>query len=225
MSKLPGWFNRNSQAPSAWYSEGRPFRHTRKFKVAAAVSGTVITAAAAYAATNWTVGLNSNATGQGQSQTVQNLTVAAVATPSAGNLLYPGGTGDVVVKITNPNAEPVTVTGFSLPANTKYAAGYSDSGLTTVNSGCTADTGSAPSLVSWSYATSTSGTAHTLTNALVVGANASLTVTLTNDASMGTSAPSACENTYFQMPALTAIAATAGAATATTSPATDAWTS
>jgi hypothetical protein len=50
-------------------------------------------------------------------------------------------------------------------------------------------------------------------------------VTLTNDASMGTSSPSACENTYFQMPALTAIAATAGAGTATTSPTTDAWTS
>ena len=104
MSKLPGWLNRNAKAPNAWYSEGRSWRHSRKVKVAATLSGTVITAVAAYAATNWTVGLNSNATGQGQSQTVQNLTVAAVAAPSASNLLYPGGTGDVVVKITNPNA-------------------------------------------------------------------------------------------------------------------------
>jgi hypothetical protein len=52
-----------------------------------------------------------------------------------------------------------------------------------------------------------------------------LTVTLTNDASMTTAAPAACENTYFSMPSLTGLTATGGAATATTSPVTDSWTS
>jgi hypothetical protein len=52
-----------------------------------------------------------------------------------------------------------------------------------------------------------------------------LTVTLTNDASMTAAAPTACENTFFSMPALTGVTASGGAATATTSPATDSWTS
>ncbi len=68
-----------------------------------------------------------------------------------------------------------------------------------------------------------------LTTALTVGAsgapNNPLVVTLTNDASMGTSSPAACANTYFSMPSLTGVTATGGAATSTTSPATDAWTS
>jgi hypothetical protein len=48
---------------------------------------------------------------------------------------------------------------------------------------------------------------------------------MTNDASMASTAPAACENTYFSMPSLTGVAATGGAATATTSPETDSWTS
>ena len=57
-------------------------------------------------------------------------------------------------------------------------------------------------------------------------ANNPLTVTLTNDASMGLSAPLACANTFFSMPSLTGITATGGGTgTATTSPATDGWTS
>ena len=46
-----------------------------------------------------------------------------------------------------------------------------------------------------------------------------LTVTLTNDASTTAAAPSAGENTFFSMPSLTGIAASGGAAKATTSPA------
>jgi hypothetical protein len=58
-----------------------------------------------------------------------------------------------------------------------------------------------------------------------VAAGGTLAVTLTNDASMTASAPVTCENTYFEMPSLTGVAASGGAATATSSPATDAWTS
>jgi hypothetical protein len=43
---------------------------------------------------------------------------------------------------------------------------------------------------------------------------------------MTTASPAACENTFFSMPSLTGITASATAgATATPSPATDAWTS
>lgn len=181
---------------------------------------------AAYGATNWIVGLASNSSAEGQSATVQNLTITSVATPAPTNQLYPGGVGDVVVTISNPNPYPVTLTGVNLPTNTTYASGYTTSALTTTQTGCLSTT---PSYVIWNYSTSTSGSAHTLTTPLVIGpsgnANNPLTVTLTNDASMTASAPAACENTYFSMPSLTGIVASGGAGTVTATPATDAWTS
>ena len=81
--------------------------------------------------------------------------------------------------------------------------------------------------VAWNFATATSGSSHALQSNLVVGAsgaaNNPLVVTLTNDALMAATSPAACANTYFSMPALTGVTATGGAATSTTSPATDAW--
>ena len=176
----------------------------------------------AFAATNWIVSLGTGSSGEGQSASISNLTITAVASPAAGNLLYPGGAGDVVVTITNPNPFPVTVTAVQLPANTAFATGYTSSALTTTQTGCVAST---PSDVTWNYSTGTSGTSHTLTSALTVAASGSLAVTFTNDASMATSAPAACASTYFSMPSFTGVTATGGAATATSSPATDSWTS
>jgi hypothetical protein len=156
---------------------------------------------------------------------VSNISISAVASPAAANLLYPGGSGDIVVSISNPNPFPVTITAVGLPTNTTYATGYTTSGLSVTQSGCLAAT---PSGVTWSFATGSSGSSHTLTTPLTVAAsgqaNNPLAVTLTNDASMSTGAPAACENTYFSMPSLTGVTATGGAATATTSPATDSWT-
>ena len=191
-------------------------------RTAAAVLGALLAGGGAYAASNWVVGLNSASSGQGQSAGIANLTISAVASPSATNLLYPGGTGDVVVTIANPNPYPVTITAVQLPTNTTYASGFSNSLLTTAQAGCAAAT---PSNVIWNFSTATSGTSHTLTSALTVAANGSLTVTFTNDATMTTSAPAACVSTYFSMPSFTGITATGGAATATSSPATDSWTS
>lgn len=196
-------------------------RWSLRGKVVSATIGVVMAGATAYAATNWFVGLNAGSSAEGQSASITNLTISAVATPVAGNLLYPGANGDVVLKISNPNAFPVTLTAVQLPANTAFAAGYSDSVLGTPNSGCTASN----SGVFWNYATSTSGSSHTLTSPLTVAANGTLTVTMTNAASMSTSAPAACAGTYFSMPSLTGVSATGGAATATTGPATDSWTS
>ena len=176
-------------------------------------------------ASNWTAGLNSGSSALAQSTSVTNLTIAAVASPSPTNLLYPGGTGDVELTITNPNPFPVTITALNLPANTTYAAGYTNNTLTTANLSCTGLT----SVVYWNYATVTTGSSHTLTTALVVGASGAadnpLTVTLTNDAAMGSSSPAGCENTYFSMPSLTGVTASAGGTPNTSSPATDAWTS
>ncbi|MHB8439805.1 MAG: hypothetical protein ACYDD4_11680 [Acidimicrobiales bacterium] len=190
-----------------------------------AVGGFVLAGAVAYAATNWVVGLNSGSAGEAQSATVANLSISAEASPSATNLLYPGGNGDVVVTISNSNPYPVTITAVDLPANTSFAGGFTTNALSTAQTGCSSST----SEVSWNYATSSSGTTHTLTTPITVAAsgqsNNPLTVTLTNDASMQLSAPAACENTYFSMPSFTGVTATGGAATATTSPVTDSWTS
>src|ERR1019366_10065935 len=107
-------------------------------------------------------GLAAGSSAEGQAATAANLTFAAVASPSASNLLYPGSTGDVVLTITNPNVFPVTVTGVDLPTNTTYATGYTVSNLTGSIAGCAAAT----SDVLWNYATSTTGSVHTLTSVL-----------------------------------------------------------
>jgi hypothetical protein len=186
----------------------------------------VLATGIAYAATNWVVGLNGGSSGEAQSASISNLTISAVASPAASNLLYPGGSGDVVVTISNPNPYPVTITSVQLPTNTTYATGYTTNALTTTQVGCLAAT---PSGVTWNFATGTSGSSHTPTTPITVAAsgqaNNPLTVTFTNDASMAATTPGACASTYFSMPSLTGVTATGGAATATTSPATDSWTS
>jgi len=202
----------------------RPRRASR-LKVVSIVLGMVLAGVGAYAATNWVVGLNSGSSGEGQSASIANISITAVSSPAATNLLYPGGNGDVVVTISNPNPFPVTITAVQLPTNTTYATGYTTNALTATQTGCLAAT---PSDVIWNFATGTSGSSHALTTPLTVAAsgqaNNPLVVTLTNDASMTASAPLACASTFFSMPSLTGITATGGAATATTSPATDSWT-
>jgi len=197
-----------------------------RLKIVSTVCGIVLAGAGAYAATNWIVNLNAGSSGEGQSATISNLTISAVASPSPSNLLYPGGTGDAVVTISNPNSFPVTITAVQLPTSTTYATGYTTSALTTTQTGCLSTT---PSGVTWAFATTSSGTSHTLTSPLTVGAsgaaNNPLVVTLTSDANMSTTSPAACANTYFSMPSLTGVTATGGAGTSTSSPATDAWTS
>src|SRR5664279_2637346 len=91
---------------------------SRFAKAVSVVVGMALVGGGSYAATNWSVGLVSGSSAQGQSATVSNLTISAVASPSAVNLLFPGGNGDAVATITNPNPYPVTVTGVDLPTNT-----------------------------------------------------------------------------------------------------------
>ena len=104
-------------------------RWSRRAKIVSAVCGCVLVAAGAYAATNWVVGLNAGSSGEGQSATIANLSITAVATPAPGNVLFPGATGDVVVTIANPNSYPVNITAVNLPASTIQAGGFSNSAL------------------------------------------------------------------------------------------------
>lgn len=209
----------HSLPPTARHrSSHRHSRFSRRAKIVSGVLGVVLAGGVAYAVTDWIVGLANNSSGQAQSATVSNLTIDAVASPSPSNLLYPGATGDVIVKITNPNHFPVTITAVQLPDNTTFATGYTDSGLTTSQSGCGAST----SQVSWTGATASSGSSHTLNNPIVVDADDNTTITFTGEATMDQSAPAPCESTYFSMPSLTGISASGGAASPT-SFATDTW--
>ena len=178
----------------------------RLTKVASITLGTLLAGAAAYAVTNWVVGLTSDSSAAAESATISKVSISAVSTPVSGNLLSPGDTGDVVVAISNANDFPVTITAVQLPTSTTYATGYTTSALSTTQTGCLAAT---PSDVTWSFSTTTSGSTHTLTSPLTVAAsgkaNNPLTVTLSDAASMSLAAPLACANTFFSMPALTGI--------------------
>jgi hypothetical protein len=199
----------------------RTSRRVVAMRFGSGILGMALVGGAAYGVTNWIVGLNAGSSAEGQGATVSNLTVAAVSSPSASNLLYPGANGDVVLTITNPNVFPVTITGVDLPTSSMFATGYTGLSLTGAIAGCSSTT----SDVIWNFSTATNGSVHNLASSLTVAAASSLTVTMTNDASMTTAAPAACEAAYFSMPSLTGIVATGGAATATTSPTTDSWTS
>jgi hypothetical protein len=195
-------------------------------KVVAASLGAAMAGAGAYTSTNWVVGVASASSGQARSASNSNLIISATASPAADNLLYPGATGDVVVTIANPNPYPVTITAVQLPSTTTYATGYTTSARTASEPGCLAST---PSTVTWNFATGFNGSSHALTTPLTVapsGApNNPLAVTLSNDATMGASAPLACANAYLTMPSFTGITATGGSAVSTTTPATDSWSS
>ncbi|HUA95203.1 MAG TPA: hypothetical protein VMB82_06710 [Acidimicrobiales bacterium] len=199
---------------------------SRKRRFLFALLGAFFAFTGSFAVATWVLGLSAGSTGQAVSTGSSDLSIAAVASPSPGNLLYPGASGDVVVAISNPNPYPVTITAIQLPADTADADGYSDSGLTTLQAGCSSST---PSGVTWSFATASSGSSHTLTTPLTVAAGGQtgnpLVVTLTDAATMSLSSPTACEDTYFAMPSLAGVTAGAGTGPATSSPTTDGWTS
>ena len=203
-----------------WQLRRRASRHHRTRTHTAVVIGATVAslAIAAAAFAYWTT--TGTGTGEGEAATVTNLSVTAISSPSPVNELYPGSSGDVVMQISNPNVFPVTITGVSLPSATTYAAGYSDNVLTNSISGCTAS-GATASFVAWNY--SSNSNPHVLTTSLTVGPSATLTVTMTDDAFMGTSSPPACEGAYFQMPSLTALTAASSNSSSTSSPATDSW--
>lgn len=65
-------------------------RRSVAIKVVSTLAGMAMVGGAAYGVTSWVVGLSAGSSGEGQSATVTNLTITAVATPSASNQLYPG---------------------------------------------------------------------------------------------------------------------------------------
>jgi hypothetical protein len=158
--------------------------------------------------------------GAGSGQVGPGATVAITAADLLGiHGIYPGGTGDVVVSITNRNDIPVRVTAVDLPSSTTYATGYTTRAHTVPRTGCS----SATSGVAWTRSASGRSSRVPLATPLVIGAHQSATVTMTNGANMRISAPAACEATYFAMPGLIGIGARADARARTSAPTVDSW--
>jgi hypothetical protein len=152
-------------------SESKLHRTVRRVVAGTLTTGVILTAGVAFAV--WTAGGSGN--GYAKAGTVGALTtVDASASTSA--QLYPGGTGDVVIKVSNPNSFPVTVTGVS--GNGTIT---SDAGAT-----CNASTG-----VTF---TDTTGLSE------VAAASTTTTITLANKASMSSSSVNACQGAIFTIP-------------------------
>lgn len=121
----------------------------------------------------WTTNGTGNATAKAQSAQALTTVDVSATTPAT---LYPGATGDVRLRIDNPNPYPVRVTGVA-----GNGAITSDAGTA-----CTASTG-----VSFTNQTGL---------ALDVAANSQDTFTLTGSVAMSNASHTSCQGAVFTVP-------------------------
>jgi hypothetical protein len=145
---------------------------------AAALAGLLVTAGAGTAYAYWTAG--GTGTGSAAAGTMQTVTVdALVAGDNPRAALIPGGSADVVLRLTNPN--PYAVQVYSITANGPTMADAAHPGCTTTGVTFT-------------------GTAAPLSPATSVAANSSALVTLPGAAAMDTTSLAACQGATFSLP-------------------------
>jgi hypothetical protein len=120
--------------------------------------------------------------GYSKARTAAVLTTADVSATTSAQL-YPGGQGDVKVRINNPNPFPVKVTQI----NPNGAIGSDLAGCT--------DVGGDPT-----KATGVTFTAQSLSSGNVVAGGGSLDLTLANAVSMDNTSVDACQGAVFSIP-------------------------
>ena len=142
-------------------------------KLAAVTTAVALTAVGlVYAA--WTT--NGGGSGYAKAGSAQALTTVDVAASTSATL-YPGGpAGDVLIKVSNPNSYPVTVTGVS--GNGTITADAGHAGCTTTGVSFTDQTGLSIS----------------------VPANGQTQATLSGAASMTNASMNACQGATFTIP-------------------------
>jgi hypothetical protein len=145
-------------------------RFSRRVTLASIGVGVAMAASIAFAA--WTTG--GSGSGYVAAGSTQNLTTLSVAA-STTSLLYPTGSADVTVKISNPNSYKVLVT------NINNGTGSIVSG----NATCDASNGVSFTNQPGSWTVPAAGT---------------LTVTLTNAAAMSNASVDACQSQTFTVP-------------------------
>lgn len=146
-------------------------RAGKKLTAGALFLGVALASSVAFAA--WTASGSGN--GYAQAKTAVALTTVDVSASTTAQL-YPGGTGDVLIKITNPNPYAVTVTGVAAGG-----AITSDKGVA-----CNGATG-----VTYTAPTSPS---------LAVPASSSAQFTLTGAVAMSNASNNACQGAIFTIP-------------------------
>ncbi len=162
-------------------------RVSRKLAVATTATALAVVGLV-YAA--WTT--NGGGSGYAKAGTAQALTTVNVSASTAATL-YPGGpAGDVLIKVSNPNPYPVTVTGVSLNGtNADIAADAGHSGCTTTGVSFTNQAGLSIGVPAKSG-----------------GTNGETQATLSGAASMSNASLNACQGATFTIPVtLTAISA------------------
>lgn len=145
---------------------------------AAALAGLLATAGAGTAYAYWTV--EGGGTGSAQAGTMQAVTMdALVAGDNPQRALIPGGSADVLLRLTNPNPYQVQV--YSVTANGPATADGAHPGCTTTG-------------------VSFTRTAAPLSPATYIGANSSALITLPGAAAMDTTSLAACQGATFSLP-------------------------
>jgi hypothetical protein len=145
---------------------------------AAALAGILIAGGAGTAYAYWAAA--GTGAGTAAAGTMQAVTVdALVAGDGPAAALVPGGTADVVLRLTNPN--PYSVQVYSVTANGPATADIAHSGCTTTG-------------------VSFTGTTAPLSPATFIPANSSTLLTLPGTAAMDTTSLAACQGATFRLP-------------------------
>ncbi|MCB0906227.1 MAG: hypothetical protein KDB63_03800 [Nocardioidaceae bacterium] len=121
----------------------------------------------------------------GTTGTVQPLTLSPATVGSPSSTLLPGGTADLLLNVTNPNAVAVTITGVAQGGGVTVSGG----------SGCSSDP-------AWPTTTGNSGVAIVTTTGLSISVpgGSTATVHVTGAASMTNGSASGCQGAAFQIP-------------------------
>jgi hypothetical protein len=145
-----------------------------KLKLAIAFAAAMTLAVGSVSFGSWVVGSDPGA-GYSKAKSSVNLTLNDVSAAAVADL-YPGGTGNVIVSVTNPNPFAVTI------------ASIVGAGAITSNAGaaCNASTG-----VTFTDQTGLS---------LALGAGATSTFTLAGKAAMSNASVSSCQGAIFTIP-------------------------
>jgi hypothetical protein len=144
---------------------------SKKVTVVSLFLGVIAAGSVAFAA--WTA--TGSGSGYAKAGSAQALTTVDVSANTFVNKLYPGTTGDLQVRISNPNPYPVRVTAIN------------GNGTITSSTGATCDA-------------STGVTYADQTGTWDVAANSAATFTLTNAVSMSNASDNSCQGAVFTVP-------------------------
>jgi hypothetical protein len=129
-----------------------------------------------------------NGTGHATAGSPSNVILGQATIGTVTTYLIPGGTGDLFVKVNNPNNQPVTITGISQTGGVTVSGGVGS---------CTSDP-------SWPGTFGTSGVSVPTNNTLNISvpglSGSSYQVDIPNAASMTTASATGCQSATFQIP-------------------------